>query len=414
MLRQASEDGKAIFLEGILFAAVLIASIFFGGVYAWTLMLACSLLFVAAIIYPEALFEAKNWPPLLSFSALIIPIVLLIQTILTSVNRHATIESFLKWIAFYIAFALFRYLSKKAVVRFLVLMSGLCLLQSMYGIFQVASGMEKVLWKTKVVYLGLVTGTYINHNHFAGFMELQLGLLIGLVVFFWNQKRVKEALVFLMIFCFSTVALAQSGSRMGLICFLASLCLFLFLGLLSSRKMPRFLFLLAAVIGVSLYAARNTILLRFIDVEGMQASLGGRWMVWKDAIKIVFHYPLLGIGLGAFPWIIPHYQSAELMMGWSHAHNDYLELMAEIGIPAFFVLMMLAIGFICKLVKIVFVNRFNEGFIIWGILIGLFSFGLHGLSDFNFAIPANHLCFVVLLAAANRLSDLNVQTSGDS
>jgi O-antigen ligase len=43
-------------------------------------------------------------------------------------------------------------------------------------------------------------------------------------------------------------------------------------------------------------------------------------------------YPLTGVGLGAFPAGMAHYQTGSRAMFFNHAHNQYLELAAEGGL----------------------------------------------------------------------------------
>ncbi len=45
-------------------------------------------------------------------------------------------------------------------------------LEAAYGIFRYFYGYQKIFGFTKQYYKEDATGTYINHNHFAGFLEL--------------------------------------------------------------------------------------------------------------------------------------------------------------------------------------------------------------------------------------------------
>ena len=63
------------------------------------------------------------------------------------------------------------------------------------------------------------------------------------------------------------------------------------------------------------------------DTEG---SAGERWKIQKVAWKIFSDHPLLGVGLGAYPYVNGIY-SPEL--GRRDTHNTYLNLAAEVGLP---------------------------------------------------------------------------------
>src|ERR1700719_128847 len=59
-----------------------------------------------------------------------------------------------------------------------------------------------------------------------------------------------------------------------------------------------------------------------------------RWSLWKDTARLIGGHPLLGSGLGTFPVAFTRVQSTFLGKFVNHAHNDYLELATDLGIPA--------------------------------------------------------------------------------
>ena len=50
--------------------------------------------------------------------------------------------------------------------------------ETMYGFYQTFAGTDHVWWFKKTAYRGWLTGTYINRNHFAGWLEMGLVLAI--------------------------------------------------------------------------------------------------------------------------------------------------------------------------------------------------------------------------------------------
>jgi len=60
-------------------------------------------------------------------------------------------------------------------ILFVILVMG-CF-EALYGLIQAYSGSPKVLWATSITDRKAATGTYINRNHFAGFMEM--GMLLA-------------------------------------------------------------------------------------------------------------------------------------------------------------------------------------------------------------------------------------------
>ncbi|MBR4675547.1 MAG: O-antigen ligase family protein [Victivallales bacterium] len=62
-------------------------------------------------------------------------------------------------------------------------------------------------------------------------------------------------------------------------------------------------------------------------------SLNARWLVWKSSFGVIKDYWLTGCGLGAFGGVVESYDVLHAGLLISHAHNDYLEFMAEVGLP---------------------------------------------------------------------------------
>jgi O-antigen ligase len=64
----------------------------------------------------------------------------------------------------------------------------------------------------------------------------------------------------------------------------------------------------------------------------------GRIDIWRGGIKMVMRNPILGVGYGQFPLLLPAYNPAPGMMD---AHNAYLLIAAEMGLPTLFIFLML-------------------------------------------------------------------------
>ena len=65
----------------------------------------------------------------------------------------------------------------------------------------------------------------------------------------------------------------------------------------------------------------------------LEGSAQGRIVIWKGALKIIQDHPWWGTGYGTFGAIIPYY-APELRGRRMDAHNSYLIVAAEMGIPA--------------------------------------------------------------------------------
>src|SRR5215211_2508392 len=58
----------------------------------------------------------------------------------------------------------------------------------------------------------------------------------------------------------------------------------------------------------------------------------GRWPIAKDTLHLIAAYPLLGSGMGTYFPAILRYETYGSNLAWTHAHNDYLQLLSELGI----------------------------------------------------------------------------------
>ncbi len=67
--------------------------------------------------------------------------------------------------------------------------------------------------------------------------------------------------------------------------------------------------------------------------EPLVSTTQGRVAAWNDTLKLVRAHPWTGVGLGCFQYAFTAVQSTQLTYLVDHAHNDYLELAAELGLP---------------------------------------------------------------------------------
>lgn len=69
--------------------------------------------------------------------------------------------------------------------------------------------------------------------------------------------------------------------------------------------------------------------------DGNDTSAVLRWALWDSTTYMIVDYPILGIGWDAFWFVYPHYnyyiQAPDVII--YHAHNMFLNVLAEIGIP---------------------------------------------------------------------------------
>jgi len=278
-------------------------------------------------------------------------------------------------------------------------------LESAYSLFQLYFENDTVLWVDKSFHKGFASGTYFNRNHLAGFLELCIGFNLGLWLYvFWRRDAGKILWygVFLLIMFY---ALIKTGSRMGLISTLVAISAGYLMLLGKKRRVNSLFLIILLVAGCSaIWLSRDLLLDRFDKLSVHLMTWEGRLTTWGDALLALNAYFQKGAGLGNFEWIFPNFQSEALTWGWSHVHNDYLELAIELGIPAFVLLCFSFFSLLSWLIVQYVQSQDEDAALIWGGMIGISAFLIHNITDFNFAIPGNSLLFFLCLAIVTRIA----------
>jgi O-antigen ligase len=345
-----------------------------------------------------------------------------ISTGYLSFDPYATRGHFLILLACFVAFYFAQIVSqdrrhKKVFIASLVTLGTF---EAFYGLVQYLTGWQQIFTYVKKFDLEEATGTYINRNHYAGFLEMILPFSLALVFYEYAKLRgsrgrsmsfrkliAKSGLQRLVLWlCVSVIlcaALIFSRSRMGILA-AASSVLVIFALIAISRFHGRTSSLLAAMfivlsIGLALWIGPGPIVSRFQSVED-EYSLNGpsRVSIWRDALPLIQHHPWLGTGLGTFPIAYTSGQTRFLIQFVNHAHNDYLELAADLGIPAAFVLFASVFLILAHAVRaFLFGEGDFERVVALGCVGSIVAILLHSFTDFNLYIPANAVLFSVIL-----------------
>jgi O-antigen ligase len=245
-----------------------------------------------------------------------------------------------------------------------------------------------------------LSATFINHNHFSGYLEIAIPAALGLSVSLRKrQSPVALFLVVLLAVIVMSIAFVLAQSRGGWISLGTGL--FAMTTVLSAKRLlPRwslfaYVIILAAVF-ITAYLKEDNVSERIESMTSSfeqeldkETSLGTRFAIWKDTIRIVRDHPLSGTGIGTFHWsFIGHRTKAVHSTRPYYVYNEYLQAAAESGVPATIIM----IAFILAVLVIGY--RSSSATMI-GCATGILSLALHGLIDFNFHIPSNLLFFIL-------------------
>jgi len=289
----------------------------------------------------------------------------------------------------------------RAFVWFLV---GLGFVVSLLAIVQNFTFNGKLYW-FRVLPQGVVPfGPYVNHNHFAGLVELISPL--GLAMLLSGAVRKDKLPLLIVLTIFPIGALVLSASRAGILCFLFEFVLLAFL-MRNERKRSRQLLMasgLAVLAGFfALWLGLGGTVERFAHSNLGDISHDRRVSMFRDTWRIVRDHPWTGTGLGTLQTVFPGYESYYDGLIVDHTHNDYLELLADTGLAGGACML----GFVGLLIWRGLSNlraakdRLCRSFYS-GALVACAGLLLHSLFDFNLHIPANALLFLLLASMATR------------
>ena len=306
-------------------------------------------------------------------------------------------------------------------------------LQAFYGALLVLTDFESL--RIGPPSRDLVTGSYVNRNHLAGYLAMILSVGIGLMLalrsertFRWHhlpgiligpKAWIRLGLIIMVI------ALVMTRSRMGNMAFFSSLLVMGgFFTLVTPGHRLRNGLILASVLVIDMLVISQWFGLdelrqrlaetRFADEVavvadgegGEQAVILRRENVIRDDVLIyalpqIIERPIAGFGAGSFETSFQRFPGRDVTRLFDHAHNDLVEFAIGFGgigvIPlAAFVLLAFARA-LSPVIRGQSVYRSGVGL---GAAMGILALMIHSLADFNLQIPANAATFVVLCAVA--------------
>ena len=336
-----------------------------------------------------------------------------------SLDVYATRQAALQTLAYLLFFCLTLLLvNNKSRIKLLaqaIILGGV--FQAAYGSLMTLSGLEHGIFIDQQD-AGVATGSFINRNHLAGYLEMCLATGVGLMLaelsstpaagwrdsarrllrtLLGNKARVRLALVVMV------TGLVLTRSRMGNTAFFASLtgvgCFYL----LAVRKLSgRTITFFASLLIIDLLVVGNFFGLEKVAERFQQASVDSKERVNtdRDALVMLRDFPLTGIGAGTFYAVYPMYTSAVVVTGFTrHAEDDYLQFACEFGLVFAAVLGAVVLASLWTAIRAQLKRRDplmqGMGFAATMAIVALL---IHSTVDFNLQIPANAAMFVVMLA----------------
>ena len=136
-------------------------------------------------------------------------------------------------------------------------------------------------------------------------------------------------------------------------------------------------------------------------------SINTRFLIWNTTLKMIKDRPIFGSGIGTFKMNYLNYQAEFLQSNpyyikysgkAKEAHNEYLQMGAELGIIGLGIF--LSILFIFFLMVVKYFNKEKDDrkkIIVFGLSLGVFCFLIHSLFTFPLHVPALGSAFFIIL-----------------
>jgi O-antigen ligase/tetratricopeptide (TPR) repeat protein len=354
-----------------------------------------------------------------------------------SIYPHATRQELFRWLAVLVLFAAVRneIATSDSLWRLsLVMLISGCVL-ALFGLTQFFSDRTKVYMAYPTA--GHAFGPFINRNHFAAYVNMCIGLGVGLLVWLGpseaDRKRrymvkpnapteqgAELASVFspftilhsppqlwtLVGLAIMFVAVVCSVSRGGVATLLIALFVTTCLRITWPIRIRRLEILLVPallVFGLFAWLGFKPLETRLGGaLRGTEALDTGRLPLWNGLLALVPNFPLLGSGYGTLPYVepltrLPTVFNANTIV--DHAHNDYLEALVEGGV--------VRAGLTLLLVGLVFAIGFRAlrrysgrtpGALATGTMVAFLAIALHSGVDFSITTPAVGALTAVIVA----------------
>ena len=273
-------------------------------------------------------------------------------------------------------------ISSKSQVKSLIwVMLASATVVAVYGFYQYlfAVNISAVEWVDGEQFPDLklrVFSTMENPNLLAGLLVTMMAMGSG--IGFKSDGIKTKFILFLLVIMFGT-CLVLTYSRGAWLSLLAVIGVY---GILCNRK----IFWLLLLLPLAMLVGHDAVLERIMSIMNpTDTSSTLRIALWESTIAMIMDKPLLGIGWGAYWLVYPEYdfflQNGNVKI--FHAHNMYLNIAAEIGIPGLIAFLGIMYGHIRLALNVLrgTLESWSAG-VLLGILAAMGGIIVNGLTDY--------------------------------
>ncbi|MCR4663284.1 MAG: O-antigen ligase family protein [Endomicrobiaceae bacterium] len=264
-------------------------------------------------------------------------------------------------------------------------------------------------------------GPFTNRNNAGVF--LSISFFISLSLIFYNflkyqkyliQNKKSEFVVVqtvnITISLLLLISVVLTRSRGAMLATFVSLFIFSYLYVYSLSENLREKILKITVISVIMIISSFVVYKNIDAINTYSQRTSGvsdttRLKLYEMSFDILKDYPVTGIGFAAFNVLTDKYLDENLSNAYpEYLHNDWLELLLDVGYPAYVVFLLLVCTIIFLLLKRINHLSNKKKILFAGLFSACCSICIGSFVDFHFHIPANAMLFFICLAVLCSLS----------
>jgi O-antigen ligase len=333
------------------------------------------------------------------FPALLIPLALIPLWIAVqllagwTLDPWATTGKLVEWTVTFSVVFLLAHAPTPARERLLTALLVFSTLLAAQALLQTFTASGKVFWLYDSGYPDNVLGPFVYHNKYAQFIELVFPLAL------WRGlTRRREAPLWFVAAAIMFAGVVAGASRSGFAILLLELLAVLLLAWRRDALSGRATLLasLQAVVILGVWGGIAGWSALWTRLTGIDPLSDLRWPLMRSTWEMFLAHPFTGVGVGAWPAVYPEFARFDSGLFANQAHCDWLQWLAEGGVPMLGLAAAFAVLAWRGLVRSV-----------WGI--GFIAVCVHALIDYPFhQLPV----FTALLYAGAALAVFDAEPEG--
>ena len=261
-------------------------------------------------------------------------------------------------------------------------------------------------WKQNINWLkptmhGSPFGSFVNRNHFAGYIELLFPLPVSLLIIL--RHELEQKILYVASATLMGIAVCFSLSRGGMISLTAQILLLFAFSSWQKHTLPSEahatnksqLTVLLSIIGLvsliifGLYSiGANSVILRLGDEDD-------RAGIWRNSLRIFQAHPFWGTGLGTFETVFPIYADDKGLDVAAESHSDYLQVLTDTGLLGALILLVFLSVYGVNARRAMQANQPLFQALALASTVSIAGLLVHSFFDFNLQLPSHALLFLL-------------------